>query len=212
MFDQVYWMLTTGAIDHVDPLALRPELAPYTIIVDAISKAFAATGLRVGWAIGPADVIRAMSDISGHVGAWAPRPEQAATAKMLGDAPAVDEYIAKMCRDASARLNALADGLAEMKAAGLPVDAIRPQGAIYVSARFDLRGRKAPDGTPLDTNEAIRSYLLNAAGLGAVPFQAFGLPDESGWFRLSIGVVSVPDIQALLPRIRRALEATTPPD
>jgi len=212
MFDQVYWMLTTGSVDHVDPLTLRPELAPYTIIVDAISKAFAATGLRVGWAIGPADVIRAMSDISGHVGAWAPRPEQAATAKMLGDAPAVDEYISKMCRDASARLNALADGLSDMKAAGLPVNCIRPQGAIYVSAQFDLRGRKAPDGTPLDTNEAIRSYLLNAAGLGAVPFQAFGLPGETGWFRLSIGVVSVPDIQALLPRIRKAVEATTPPD
>jgi aspartate aminotransferase len=212
MFDQVYWMVTTGAIEHVDPLALRPELAPYTIIVDAISKAFAATGLRVGWAIGPADVIRAMSDISGHVGAWAPRPEQAATAKMLCDTPAVDEYIGKMCRDASARLNALADGLMSMKKAGLPVDCIRPQGAIYVSARFNLKGRKSPDGVALDTNEAVRSYLLNAAGLGAVPFQAFGLEGDTGWFRLSIGVVSVPDIEALLPRIRKAVEATNPPD
>jgi aspartate aminotransferase len=212
MFDQVYWMVTTGSVPHVDPLTLRPELAPYTIVVDAISKAFAATGLRVGWALGPADVIRAMSDISGHVGAWAPRPEQAATAAMFSDVPSVNKYLEKMCRDASARLNALCDGLNEMGRAGLPVRSIKPQGAIYTSAQFDLRGRKAPDGERLDTNDAIRRYLLNAAGLGAVPFQAFGLPGDTGWFRLSIGVVSVPDIQALLPRIRKAVEATSPPD
>jgi aspartate aminotransferase len=209
MYDQVYWMVTTGDVEHVDPLALRPELAPYTIVVDAISKAFAATGLRVGWALGPADVIKAMSDISGHIGAWAPRPEQVATAKMLCDTRALAAYIEGMQRDASARLQALATGLSEMESAGLPVHCIRPQGAIYVSAQFTLRDRKTPDGQKLDTNEAIRRYLLNAAGLGAVPFQAFGLPGESGWFRLSIGVVSVADIEALLPRIRKAIEATS---
>jgi aspartate aminotransferase len=208
MYDQVYWMVTAGEVEHVEPLALRPELAEYTVIVDAISKAFAATGLRVGWALGPPDVIRAMSDISGHVGAWAPRPEQVATAKLFCAPGTIDEYMVGMRRDATARLQALAGGLLDMQAAGLPVHAIRPQGAIYVSARFDLRGRRTPDGTSLDTNEAIRRYLLDAAGLGAVPFQAFGLPGETGWFRLSIGVVSVDDILALLPRIRAAVEAT----
>lgn len=205
MYDQVYWMVTAGGMDHVDPITLRPEIAPYTIMVDAISKAFAATGLRVGWAIGPTDVIRAMSDISGHVGAWAPRPEQIATAKLLCDTAAVDQYIAGMCRDATARLTALSTGLREMQRAGLPVDCIDPQGAIYVSARFNLRGRRAPSGDLLETNDQIRKYLLDAAGLGAVPFQAFGFPGDTGWFRLSIGVVSVADIEALLPRIRLAV-------
>ena len=55
--------------------------------VDAISKAFAATGLRVGWAVAPPDIIRPMNDIVGHVGAWAPRPEQVATAKLLANTP-----------------------------------------------------------------------------------------------------------------------------
>jgi aspartate aminotransferase len=206
MYDQVYWMVTAGGVEHVDPLSLRPEVAPYTIVVDAISKAFAATGLRVGWALGPADVIRAMSDISGHVGAWAPRPEQAATASMLGNAAGVDEYIAGMRRDATARLTALADGLSAMEAAGLPVSCIAPQGAIYVSARFDLRGRRTPAGVTLETNDQIRRYLLDEAGLGAVPFQAFGLPGDTGWFRLSIGVVSVAGINELLPRVRAAIE------
>ena len=209
MYDQVYWMLTAGNVEHVDPVSLKPEMAQYTVLVDAISKAFAATGLRVGWAIGPADVIRAMSDISGHVGAWAPRPEQVATAKVLCDTNAVDQYMEGMRRDANARLNALSDGLRAMKADGLPVDCIEPQGAIYVSVQFNLRGRRAPNGDRLDSNDQIRRYLLEAAGLGAVPFQAFGFPGDTGWFRLSIGVVSVADIQALLPRIRGAIDATS---
>lgn len=209
MYDQVYWMLTAGSVAHVDPITLRPEMAQYTVLVDAISKAFAATGLRVGWAIGPADVIRAMSDISGHVGAWAPRPEQFATAKMLCDTKAVDQYIEGMCRDATDRLRALSDGLHTMKKDGLPVDCIDPQGAIYVSAQFNLRGRRAPNGDRLDTNDQIRRYLLDSAGLGAVPFQAFGFPGETGWFRLSIGVVSVADIEALMPRVRAAVQAVS---
>lgn len=208
MYDQVYWMLTAGGVGHVDPVSLRPEIAKYTVLVDAISKAFAATGLRVGWAVGPADVIRAMSDISGHVGAWAPRPEQVATAALLDNGPAVDQYITGMRRDASARLSALAAGLSAMRDDGLPVEVIEPQGAIYVSAKFDLRGRCTPAGERLDTNDATRRYLLDAAGLGAVPFQAFGFPGETGWFRLSIGTASVADIQGLLPRIRSAIEAT----
>jgi aspartate aminotransferase len=208
MYDQVYWMLTSGSVEHVDPIGLRPEIAQYTVIVDAISKAFAATGLRVGWAIGPADVIRAMSDISGHVGAWAPRPEQSATAKLLCDSAAVDTYIAGMCRDASARLRALSDGLRAMKKDGLPVECIEPQGAIYVSAQFNLKGRRTPAGDALDTNDQVRRYLLDAAGLGAVPFQAFGFPGDTGWFRLSIGAVSVADIEGLIPRIREAIQAT----
>ena len=209
MYDQVYWMLTSGSVEHVDPIGLRPEIAKYTIIVDAISKAFAATGLRVGWAIGPADVIKAMSDISGHVGAWAPRPEQFATAKLLCDSAAVDTYISGMSRDATARLTALADGLRSMSKEGLPVECIDPQGAIYVSARFNLKGRRTPAGGALDTNDQVRRYLLDAAGMGAVPFQAFGFPGDTGWFRLSIGTVSVADIQALIPRIRSAITATS---
>ena len=206
MYDQVYWMLTVGSVQHVDPISLRPEIAKYTIIIDAISKAFAATGLRVGWALGPADVIKAMSDISGHVGAWAPRPEQFATAKLLCDGAAVDSYMDGMCRDAAARLQALSKGLKSMKSAGLPVECIDPQGAIYVSVQFNLRGRRTPAGGPLETNDQIRRYLLDAAGLGAVPFQAFGLPGDTGWFRLSIGVVSVADIEALIPRLSKAIQ------
>ena len=207
LYDQVYWMLTAGGAKHVDPLSLRPEIAPYVVIVDAISKAFAATGLRVGWAVGPRDVIKPMNDIIGHVGAWAPRPEQVASAKLLDDHAAVDAYIDNMRHETGQRLDAVYDMLSELQRDGLPVECVRPQGAIYVSARFALQGMHAPDGDPLNTDDDVRRYLLQAAGLAIVPFSAFGAPSDRGWFRLSIGVVSVRQIEELAPRLRKAIEA-----
>ena len=209
VYDQVYWMLTFGNASHVSPVALRPEMEPYTIHIDAISKSFAATGLRVGWAVGPADVIKRMSDILGHVGAWAPRAEQVATARLLADDAGMDEYHAKMRPEVQRRLDALARLFATLHAEGLPVEATPPQGAIYLSAHFDVVGYRTPTGERLDTNESIRRYLLRAAGLAAVQFQAFGSDEESGWFRLSVGAVSLGQIEELSPRLRSALAALT---
>jgi aspartate aminotransferase len=80
------------------------------------------------------------------------------------------------------------------------VTAIEPQGAIYLSVQFDLVGR-------FGSNEAIRRFLLEEAGFAVVPFQAFGLKSEDGWFRLSAGAVSVRDIEEGLQRVRRALSS-----
>jgi aspartate aminotransferase len=74
MYDQVYW-IPSPAPPRVDPISLRPAIAPYVVLVDAISKAFAATGLRVGWAVAPPDIIKPMNAIIGHVGG-APRPNR----------------------------------------------------------------------------------------------------------------------------------------
>mgnify|MGYP003325415179 CR=1 FL=1 len=60
LFDQIYWQLTYGEIRHYDPVSLRPELKAFTIYIDGISKCFAATGVRVGWALGPKAVIAQM--------------------------------------------------------------------------------------------------------------------------------------------------------
>jgi aspartate aminotransferase len=207
MYDQVYWMLTFGSTRHVDPVSLRPELAPYVVFVDGISKPFAATGLRVGWAVGPADVVDRMASILGHVGAWAPRAEQIATARLLNASGEVAAYHDTMKRGVQARLDRLHDGLMDLRRAGFPLDAIAPMGAIYLSARFALNGRRTPAGEPLHTNEQIRAYLLHAADLAVVQFQAFGSSEETGWFRLSVGAVSLEEIDAMLPRLRRALES-----
>jgi len=204
VFDQVYWMLTFG-VEHVHPIGLRPEMARYTIYVDGISKSFAATGLRVGWGVGPTTIISQMSDLLTHVGAWAPRPEQVATTALLGDDAAIDEYHGHMRGEVSRRLTALHDGIAALKREGHPVDATIPKGAIYLRARFALHGKSA-DNRILETDDDVRSYLLKKAGFAVVPFSAFGQPDGSGWFRLSVGAVSLRDVEELIPRLRSALQ------
>ena len=185
-------------------------MARYTIFVDGISKAFAATGVRVGWAAGPPDVIERMAGLLGHVGAWAPRPEQVAVAGLLADDAAIAAYHAGMKRGVETRLTALYDGLAALSAQGLPVRVIPPRAAIYLTANFDLLGARPPDGRVLAGGEDVRQYLLAAAGMAVVPFSAFGATDPSGWCRLSVGAVSLEEIAALLPRLERALKALQP--
>jgi aspartate aminotransferase len=205
MYDHIYWMLTFAGTEHATPPVLVPEVARYTVFVDGISKAFAATGLRVGWGVGPADVIARMSALLGHVGAWAPRPEQVATVGLLDDPAAIREFRKSFNAGVAARLNALHGGLQALKGGGQPVDSIPPQGAMYLAARFHPFGRRTPGGTVLRTNEEVRHYLLEAAGVAVVPFQAFGAPADDGWFRLSVGAVGLDDVAAALPRLERAL-------
>ncbi|MSP92455.1 MAG: aminotransferase class I/II-fold pyridoxal phosphate-dependent enzyme [Myxococcales bacterium] len=203
-YDQIYWMLTLGDVVHVDPIALNPQMADYTVYIDGISKAFAATGLRVGWSIGPALVIDAMSKILGHVGAWAPKAEQFATAQLLVDDGAVNAYATFIRGAAGDRLQRLHAGLSALGARGWPVRALAPQGSIYLSAEFALRGWHA-GGRVLETPRDVRMFLLEQAGLAMVPFEAFGARHTPDWYRCSIGAVSVADIDALLVRLEAAL-------
>lgn len=207
-YDQVYSMLTVGKGHHVHPLQLRPELAPYTILVDGISKGLAATGLRVGWSVAPADLTKAMNAINSHLGAWAPRAEQVATARFLSKPAALDEHLVQMRAGLAARLDAMHAGLSRLKQEGLPVDSIKPKGAIYISARFALVGSRTAAGLTLENDDQVRNYLLNEAGLAIVPFGAFGARHGDGWFRMSVGVASVEKINALMPRLRAAIQAT----
>lgn len=203
VYDQVYWTLTFGKTEHHTPVGLVPESAPYVIFLDAISKAFCATGMRVGWGVMPPAIRKRMSDILGHVGAWAPKAEQVGVAALLDDPEAVRTHRDSVRRKLADRLESLFRGVMKMKQDGFPVDAIEPQGAIYLSARFDLVGRTIK-GSLVKTNDDVRRLLLEA-GLGVVPFQAFGLAGDTGWFRLSVGAVSMEDIDEAFPRLRNLL-------
>ena len=139
-----------------------------------------------------------MRDILGHVGAWAPRAEQVAVAKFLGMRNEIEIFHDAMIRNLRLRLDLLHDGFENMRRDGLPVHSFAPQGAIYLSVQFQIPGR---------TNEEIRKLLLDRAGFAVVPFQAFGLRKDSGWFRLSAGAVSPEEIQEGLRRVREALQS-----
>jgi aspartate aminotransferase len=207
MYDHVYWQLTFGAVEHVNPVSLRPEMAPYTILVDGISKAFAATGMRVGWVVGPAPAIKVMENILTHVGTWAPRAEQIATAKLLDDLDAIATFRDALIAGVQQRLQLLYSAIQQFKVAGHAVDAIEPMGAIYLSARFNLVGRTTRNGSRLSNADDVRKWLLEEAGMAVVPFDAFGSTTDEGWFRLSVGAVSVSDIEVALPRLRAGLES-----
>lgn len=198
LYDQIYWLLADASAPHATPVELEPAVAPYTIFVDGISKAFAATGLRVGWVVAPPYLAERMRDLLGHVGAWAPRPEQVATAEILADPDHASTLAAAVRDGVGARLAELDRGLTALAARGLPVSHLPPAGALYLSVHFDLIER-------FGNNRGIRKYLLEEAGFAAVPFHAFGTPDDNGWFRLSVGAVGVEEIAPAIERVGAAL-------
>jgi aspartate aminotransferase len=201
VFDQVYRMLTFGDMPHVTPVSVMPEMARYTLFSDAISKCFAATGLRVGWMVGPPQIMRRLRALMTHVGAWAPKPEQLATARLLREPAVMEDFLAGFNQALRARLNLLFEAITEWGAAGLPVEAIAPQGAMYLSVRFGLEGRPGfPD------EESVRRYLLDEAGCAVVPFSCFGDTYNKGWMRFSVGAVSLEQVAGCLPRLKAALE------
>lgn len=206
LYDQVYWQLTFGSYVHHTPVGLVPEMAPYTVLVDAISKCWAATGLRVGWAVAPPWIRDKMAPLVGHMGAWAGRAEQRAVAAALAEPEQVDPFMSGFVGALQGRLRRLRDGLLAMRDEGLPVDCLDAQGAIYLSARFDLHGRSV-GGRRIGSDDAARSALLQAAHTAVVPFTAFGYPENTGWVRFSVGAVSEADVDLALERIRALLRA-----
>lgn len=205
LYDSVYWRLTFGDAEHVTPMALSPEMAPYTIIVDAISKWWAATGLRVGWAAAPPWIVGRMKALIGHMGAWAGRPEQMATAALLEAPEDAADYLGHFKRQIKARLETIQRGIEDMNRDGLPISCLDVAGAIYLSVKVDLIGKTTPNGRVLEDDEAVRSYLLHEAGVAVVPFTAFGYPEKTGWLRMSVGSVSMEAVQGTLDGLRQAL-------
>ena len=202
MWDQVYWQLCFAGASHVHPCALVPEVAPWVVTVDAISKMWAATGLRVGWAVLPPMLAERMGALVGHMGAWAPRTYQVAAAELLGADEERAAFMGGFRAALQARLERISAGLERL---GVPH--LRPQGAMYLSVRFPYQGRTGADGAPMRTNEQIRRWLLEGAGVAVVPFQAFDLPEESGWFRMSVGAIGLEDIDPMLERLGRLIGA-----
>ncbi|WP_235925531.1 pyridoxal phosphate-dependent aminotransferase [Pontibacter burrus] len=207
LYDQIYWMLTFGTEhQHFDPVNLRPELKDYVIYIDGISKSFAATGVRVGYAYGPTIVMDKMKAILGHVGAWAPKAEQMATAAYLQQPEQVNTFMTGLKQKIQSSLEVLYNGFKDLQKEGFAVDAIEPMGAIYLSVKMDLAGKTTPAGEVLRTSKDISFYILSEAKLAVVPFSAFGSEPELNWFRLSVGGASLEDIKASMSRLRAALE------
>ena len=206
LYDQIYWQLCYNDVEHCDPVSLVPELKDYVIFIDGISKSFASTGVRVGWAMGPADVMAKMRAILSHIGAWAPKSEQMATAWFLNDNQGVEEYLCSFKEGLSSRLLALYKGIQQLKDEGFPIDAIKPQGAIYLTVRFPWKNVKSSNSLFFENQASISKYLLETCQWAIVPFYAFGSHPESDWYRLSVGTVHMDEVPEMLDKLKRGMQ------
>ena len=207
MFDQVYWMLTFGDSEFHHPLAVCPQLKPYAVFIDGISKAFAATGVRVGWATGPAEIMLRMRAFLAHIGAWAPKPEQVATGRFLAEQDSVATFLTAFRAQLQLRLQGFYDGFMGLKAQGFDVDAIAPQGSIYLSIRLSLKGKTTADGRVLETDAQVHRYLLDDVGIGILPFSWFGAESHADWYRISVGTCTQPQVMEIMQTLEQGLKS-----
>lgn len=206
LYDQIYCLLLSENIEHVHPVALFPEMKEFTIYIDGISKALAATGIRIGWSMGPQAVISKMKSLLGHIGAWAPKPEQMALAEYFANEKLIAQFLYEINHKINKRTQFLYEEIIKMKSKGFPVDAIKPQGAIYLSVQFNLIGKTCLEQDISFNNiNDITQFLLNEANIAIVPFTAFGCNPSTNWFRVSVGTIKEEELVKVIINLKNAL-------
>jgi aspartate/methionine/tyrosine aminotransferase len=176
--DEIYEHLTYGDNQHHSILALVPELADQCVILNGVAKTYAMTGWRVGWMIGPLDVIAAASNLQSHsTSNVANVSQRAALAAVSGDLSAVSEMRATFDR----RRQTIWKALSAIDGVVCP----EPQGAFYAFPNLEgLLGRRYGDVKPSSTLE-LADVVLEQAKVAFVPGEAFGAP---GYARFSFAV------------------------
>lgn len=153
-----------------------PELKDRTLIVNGVAKSYAMTGWRVGYAAGPALLIRAMSTIQSQSVTSVCSIAQAATVAAL-NGPQND--VVRFCKAFETRRDLVVDGIRKIEGLTLAP----PEGAFYAYIGCaGLIGRKTPAGEILTDDTAVANYLLNEGRVSSVPGAAYGL---SPYFRIS---------------------------
>jgi aspartate aminotransferase len=173
--DEIYEHLVYGDATFSSMPVVVPELADTCVVVNGVAKTYAMTGWRVGWMIGPADVVKAATNLQSHLSSNVANVSQrAALAAVSGDLSAV-----AMMREAFDRRRlTMVRMLNEIPG----VNGVEPQGAFYAYPSvkailgLELRGRR-----PASSAE-LAELVLEEAEVAVVPGEAFGTP---GYFRLS---------------------------
>jgi len=192
--DEIYEHLTYDDAVFTPIVRVVPELADTTIVLNGVAKTYAMTGWRVGWMIGPTDVIKAATNLQSHLSSNVANVSQrAAVAALTGDLSAVDAM-----RTAFDRRRRTMVGMLEQ------IDGVRcpaPQGAFYAYPSVEgVLGRTIRGVTPT-TSAELASLILDEVEVAVVPGEAFG---PSGYLRLSYALgdddlaEGVGRIQALL--------------
>ncbi len=173
--DEIYEHLVYDGFETGSLPVLCPELADNCVVVNGVAKTYAMTGWRVGWAIGPKDMIKAATNLQSHATSNVANVSQrAAIAAVSGDLTAVDEM--KLAFDRRRKL--IVSMLNEIDGVMCP----EPKGAFYVYPSVKgLLGREV-DGVTSQDSAALAEMILDKAEVAVVPGEAFGSP---GYLRLS---------------------------
>ena len=173
--DEIYEHLVYGDAVHVSMPVAVPELAGQCVVVNGVAKTYAMTGWRVGWLIGPADVVRAATNLQSHATSNVCNvAHMAALEALTGDLSAVAEMRAAFDRRRKTMVRLLNE---------IPgVDCPEPAGAFYCYPSVKgVLGKQLRGRTPQSSAE-LAELVLDEVGVAVVPGEAFGTP---GYFRLS---------------------------
>lgn len=174
--DEIYEHIIFDKRTFVSFAKACPDLHERTLIVNGVSKAYAMTGWRVGYAAGPKDLIKAMATIQSQSCTSVSAPAQIA-AKAALEGP--QDCVAEFCAAFERRRNLVVEGIAKINALKL----YPPEGAFYAYIGCaSLIGAKTPSGQTLEDDVAVAKYLLYEGHVAAVPGTAYGL---SPFFRIS---------------------------
>lgn len=194
--DEIYEKLVYGETEHVSIAVLGPEIRNRTLVVNGVSKTYAMTGWRIGYAAGDRRLIKAMADLQSHSTS---NPASMAQMASLAALTGTQEPVEEMRREFAVRRDLMVAGLNRIPG----VECHLPQGAFYIFARVSsLFGRRAKGGTVIDGSEALAEYLLTEGHVAVVPGTAFGAQD---YIRLSYAT-SREKVEAGLAQIRAAVE------
>ena len=197
MTDDIYEHLVYDGFEFSTPAEVEPELYDRTLTVNGVSKAYCMTGWRIGFAGGPAELIKAMSKVQSQSTSNPSSISQAAAVEAL---TGPSDFIAEHNAAFKARRDLVVDAL--NTCVGLQCH--RPEGAFYVyPSCAGAIGKKTPDGKTIESDGDFVTYLLDAEGVAAVQGEAFGL---SPYFRISYAT-STEALEEACKRIKRACEA-----
>jgi aspartate/methionine/tyrosine aminotransferase len=173
--DEIYEHLTYDGVESVSLPVVVPELADTCVVVNGVAKTYAMTGWRVGWVVGPKDVVKAATNLQSHATSNVSNVAQrAAIAALSGDLSAVEEMKAAFDR----RRRTIVSMLNEIDGVVCP----EPKGAFYAYPSVKgLLGREIAGVVPT-TSAELAELLLDKAEVAAVPGEAFGSP---GYLRFS---------------------------
>jgi aspartate/methionine/tyrosine aminotransferase len=193
--DEIYEHLVYGGRAHHSMPVVVPELADRCVVVNGVAKTYAMTGWRVGWMIGPLDVIRAATNLQSHATSNVANVSQrAALAAVSGDLSAVAEMREAFDR----RRRRIHEMLNEIPG----VTCVEPEGAFYAFPSFrEMLGRTLRGRTPTTTLE-LAEVILDEAKVAIVPGEAFGAP---GYARLSYALGDL-DLEEGVNRIGKLLQ------